>query len=200
MAMLPSDPDTKKKFLLGAVMVLLVAYAGWEYLLSPRWAEAEQVEQRQEALELQNRAARGLAARDGDTQVETRLAAYRAQLERVEGLIPTSEELPNLLDLIAIEAGRAGVELSLIQPVSATEEEFYTRRVYDVAVLGAYHDIGDFLTRVGSLPRIITPTDLRLTPQSGREEGEGRDDARLEARFSIETYVLPTDRQVEEDQ
>ena len=99
-------------------------------------------------------------------------------------MIPSDEELPNLLDAISAEAQRTGVELTLIQPVGATEEQYYTRRVYDMAVTGGYHQIGEFLTRVASLPRIITPIDLTL-----RRRGE--QGSQLEAGFRIETYVLP---------
>ena len=80
----------------------------------------------------------------------------------------------------APKAQRTGVELTLIQPSGATAEEFYTRRTYDLAVLGSYHQIGEFLTRVGSLPRIITPTDLNLSvvneeSRSGAPQLEGEE-------------------------
>jgi Tfp pilus assembly protein PilO len=55
-------------------------------------------------------------------------------------------------------------------------------------VAGAYHDIGYFLGRIGSLPRIITPRGLSLAIKS---EDERSGNPQLEARFSIETYVLP---------
>ena len=42
---------------------------------------------------------------------------YREQLIQVEGLIPSSEELPDLLDAISVEGQRTGVELVLIQPI-----------------------------------------------------------------------------------
>jgi type IV pilus assembly protein PilO len=116
------------------------------------------------------------------------LILYREQLVQVEGLIPSAEELPDLLDAISSQAQRTGVELTLIQPLGAEAGEFYTRRTYDLAVLGSFHQIGDFLARVGSLPRIVTPTNLNLTVRNP-ETRSG--DPQLEARFTIETYVLP---------
>jgi type IV pilus assembly protein PilO len=113
----------------------------------------------------------------------------------VEGLIPSSEELPDLLDAISAEAQRTNVEIALIQPSGATQEAYYTRRAYDMAVVGRYHDVGDFLTRVASLPRIVTPLNLTLAP-SGATAGSAApadaDAVRVEARFSIETYVIPS--------
>jgi type IV pilus assembly protein PilO len=87
------------------------------------------------------------------------------------------------------------VELTLIQPVGATEEQYYTRRVYDMAVTGGYHQIGEFLTRVASLPRIVTPTNLTVAPRADAPTGappRPGAPAELEARFSVETYVIPS--------
>lgn len=188
MGILPSDPQVRNKMLLGVLIVGGLGYAANEYLYQPRQAEVVLLEERLDNLDAQNATARALAQGEGVSQVEQRLAQFRDQLITVEGLIPLSEELPDLLDAISAEAQRSGVDLSLIQPVGAEQESYYTRRTYDIAVLGTYHDVGQFLTRIASLPRIITPIDLNLSAQ-GQATRDGQ--PRLEARFSIETYVLP---------
>jgi type IV pilus assembly protein PilO len=187
--MVELDSQAKKTILLAIVLVGGVGYLGYEYAYRPRAEEIAQLETRLSGLQDQNRTARILTEQDGEAEVERRVAAYRQQLREVEGLIPSSEELPDLLDAISSEAQRSGVELALIQPVAAVAEEFYTRRTYELAVLGSYHQIGDFLTRIGSLPRIVTPSNLRLTV---RNEATRSGDPQLEAKFAIETYVLPT--------
>jgi type IV pilus assembly protein PilO len=183
-----ADKETRQKLILGGLVVAVILYAGYTWVYSPRAEQLAGMEERLESLQTQNRTARILIEQGGEAAVEDRLTEYSDQLVRVEGLIPSAEELPDLLDAISTEARRTGVELSLIQPTGAAVAEFYTRRTYDLAVLGSYHQVGEFLTRVGSLPRIITPIDLNVTLQ----EGELRDGSpRLEARFAIETYVLP---------
>ena len=189
------DPQQRQKMLLGVLLVGALGYLGYEYAYRPRSEEVAVLEARLEALEMQNRAARALTGSQAREEVERRLAGYREQLVRVEGLIPSSEELPDLLDAISAEAQRSGVELALIQPVGATAEAYYTRRTYDLAVTGSYHEIGRFLTEIGSLPRIVTPINLRLNVQ---EEGAAGEEPELEAKFSIETYVLPSLPQLDE--
>lgn len=183
--------DAEKKKLLFLVVVLLggLGYLGYEYVYRPQREQVAQLEERLERLQAQNRAAQRLAAREGRSEVERKLAAYREQLVLVEGLIPSSEELPDLLDAISAEAQRTGVDLALIQPVGATAEKFYTRRTYELAVLGSYHQIGEFLAEVASLRRIVTPVNLNLTVKADEASGQ---EPRLEAKFAIETYVLPT--------
>lgn len=184
------DPQVRQKILLAVLLVAMIGYGGFQYVYEPRSAQVAELEARLETLRSRNRTARMLTEQHGRGPVEERMRMYRAQLSRVEALIPSSEELPDLLDAISAEAQRAGVELSLIQPVGAQEEQFYTRRTYELAVLGSYHQIGSFLTEIASLPRIITPTGLNLTVQ---QETGSTGEPRLEARFSIETYVLPSD-------
>ncbi len=196
MALPPLDPQQRKQLLYGAAVLALLAFGFYDRLYSPRNAEIDTVQARLEHLEGVNRRSRAIT-RGAQGEVDQQLALYRQQLEMAEGLIPSVEELPELLDAISAEAQRTGVELTLIQPVGATQEQYYTRRVYDMAVVGPYHAVGEFLTRVASLPRIVTPTNLVLTPQPvpPAQPGAASDPNQptlLEARFSIETYVIPS--------
>ncbi len=180
----------RQMMLLAALGVGAVGYGTYTHVYVPRSAAVAELESRLERLEAQNATARQLTAREGRSEVERQLGLYREQLVQVEGLIPSSEELPDLLDAISAEAQRTGVELSLIQPVGASAEQFYTRRTYDLAVRGAYHEIGEFLTEIASLRRIITPINLSVTVMQAEP---GETEAQLEAKFAIETYVLPSD-------
>lgn len=188
MALLPQDPDERKKLMLGILVVAALGYLGWERVYVPRSEEITVLEERLQTLQTQNDAARATAAAaSAEAAVERQLALRRDQLVAVEALIPSGEELPELLNAIAAQADAAGVELSLIQPVGATAEQFYTRRTYDLAAIGSYHALADFVTRTASMPRIVTPTNLSLSAQpETTRDGEQR----LEARFSIETYVV----------
>lgn len=183
------ESQARQKMLLGVMLVGALAYGGYTYGYQPRREEVTQMEERLEALRLRNQTARLMSEQNGRGPVERQMQVYRAQLSRVEALIPSSEELPDLLDAISAEAQRSGVELSLIQPVGAVQESFYTRRTYDLAVLGSYHQVGSFLSEIASLPRIVTPTTLNLSMD---QETGPAGEPRLQAKFSIETYVLPT--------
>jgi type IV pilus assembly protein PilO len=193
MALPPLDPQARRNLMMGGLLLAVAVVGYYMYVYSPRKEEVAALETRLEELQTRNSSARALTRGVGEDP-EGVLAAYRRQLESVEGLIPSGEELPDLLDAISMEAQRTGVEISLIQPSGATEEQYYTRRAYDMAVLGRFHDIGEFLTRVASLPRIVTPKNLVLTPvgAAGSTPPNGADPVKLEARFSIETYVIPT--------
>jgi type IV pilus assembly protein PilO len=182
--------DLRKKMVLGAMLVLGLGYAGNEYAYGPRAEEVRVLEDRLAAIQRRNVTARALSDREAQADLERRLELHRDQLTRVERLVPSSEEVPDLLDAISLEAQRTGVDLTLIQPTGAVAEDYYTRRTYDLAVQGSYHQIGEFLTRIASLPRIVTPTRLNVTLPRGADPQTRQ--PRLEAKFAIETYVLPT--------
>ena len=193
MALPPLDSGPKKNLIYGTVLLAVVLGFFYLKVYSPRKAAIATLETELARIEQSNSAARGLTR--GASSPEEALELYRRQLAVVEGLIPSTEELPDLLDAISAQAQQTGVEISLIQPISATQERYYTRRVYDMAVQGRYQEIGEFLTRVASLPRVVTPTDLRLAPMAapgGPAAAGGDQPPKLEARFSIETYVIPT--------
>ena len=200
MALPPLQPEQRKQLMYGGALLALMAFGFYTQVYEKRQDRIADLETRLESLNTVNTRSRAIA-NGGEGDVDQQLALYRQQLDLAEGLIPSAEEVPDLLDLISAEAQRTGVELTLIQPVGATEEAYYTRRVYDLAVVGRYHAIGEFLTRVGSLPRIVTPTNLTVAPVAGqaatqRTRGTPSQGAQepldLEARFSIETYVIPS--------
>lgn len=194
MALPPLDPQQRKQLMYGGLALALMAFGFYDRVYSPRKEQIAALETRLETLKTVNTRSRAIT-RGAEGAMDQQLALYRQQLELAEGLIPSDEELPNLLDAISAEAQRTGVELTLIQPVGATEEQYYTRRVYDMAVTGGYHQIGEFLTRVASLPRIVTPTNLTVGPNpDAPSDAPPRPGApaELEARFSVETYVIPS--------
>ena len=112
-------PQNRQIILLDVLLVGGVGYFGYTYVYAPKAAEIAEMESRLETLEDQNNTARIVVERGGEADVERRVSEYRQQLVRVEGLIPSSEELPDLLDAISVEAQRTGVEMTLIQPTGA---------------------------------------------------------------------------------
>jgi type IV pilus assembly protein PilO len=190
MALIP-DEQHKRVALVVGLLALAALYLLFEYWYNPRAEQIVQLETRVTQLEDQNRRAQIIAARGGE-ELEERLALYERHVARLEQLIPAGEEVPALLSAIAMEAQRVRVTMDGFQPEPSQPGEFYTRESYEMSVTGEYHDVGRFLTAIASLPRIITPVDLRLEIATGAPP---RDDIEspVRAQFRIRTYVLPGD-------
>lgn len=193
MALLPSDPNQQRKLLIGLIPLLL-AFAYWYFVHPDMSAEVQAKQTRLERLETQNSRAR-VEARDAGPELEARVARYQEQIDRLEQLIPRTDEVPQLLNDMSLRAQEASVDLVRLAPVASDPGEHYRRESFEVRVAGAYHDVGRFLAAIGSLPRIVTPVDLNLGEPRRRdrnEDGLTRDGAKkVEATFRIRTYVLP---------
>ncbi|MEX2528988.1 MAG: type 4a pilus biogenesis protein PilO [Gemmatimonadota bacterium] len=194
MALIPSDPK-QRNALLVIVVALAGLYAFYEYFYTPRANELTELELRVESLEDRNRVARATAARGG-ADLEERLTVYERHIRQLEQLIPRGEEVPALLNSITNEARIARVSLNSIQPEGTQPGDFYSRQSYAISVLGSFHDVGRFLTAVASLPRIVTPVDMEITPFTGQADLVGIVDPIL-ATFRIETFIVTQPREGE---
>ncbi len=190
MAIIPSEPKKRNALLIG-VLALLGLYAFQTYWNAPRQEGIQEMEARLEQLTDQNRRAQILATRGG-RELEERLALYERHLLRLEQLIPRSEEVPALLNSMALEARQNDVTLALLRPEPQAEEsEHYIKTVYQMGVVGNYHSVGRFLSAIASLPRIVTPIDLDMATGEQVEEDEYEGGMPVTAQFKIQTYTIP---------
>lgn len=187
MALLPQDPAKQKKLLIGLLPLLLV-FAYYQFMHTPQRAELDTMITRLEDLEAKNATARQLA-QGGGAALQERLALYQANMERLEQLIPKREEVNQLLHSLGVQAQENNVALVAMTPRGEEAGTFYMRQTYSIGVSGSYHEIGAFLSSLGSLPRIISATDLRVAPLAA--EAGSTEPPRLLAEFIAETYVVP---------
>ncbi len=193
MALLPQEPKQQRALVF---VILAIAAAGlfWNYWQVPKDEEVERLSERIESLEAQNQAARIAAAR-GMEGLEENLATFERHIVRLEELVPRSQQLPSLIVDINTIAERLDIAALSYVPNPPEVGEAYTRRTYDLAWVGEYHAIGQFLASIASLERIITPTQLQLSQYDAPAEYPDLE-APVLAEFTIETYVLPTPGQV----
>lgn len=124
--------------------------------------------------------------------LERALGNYQATLDLMRRLVPVSTEIPDLLDDIASRARMRGAEVINFVPQYPPESgsPFDTQRARFV-VTGDYDEIGELLSDIASLPRIIVPSDLRLERVTNLPNADTtRFSANtLRATFNIRTYV-----------
>jgi len=99
------------------------------------------------------------------------LDLLRAQLREIETSFGTLlKQLPNksqmealLVDINQAGLGR-GLQFELFRPAaSETQKEFYAELPITVKITGNYHDMGQFASDIGQLPRIVTLNDMALS-------------------------------------
>lgn len=187
MALLPQDPQ-KQKLVLAGLLPILLAFAYYYFYHTKRAAEAEELQANVERLEVSNAGMRQIVTRYG-ADFQQRLAIFQAHVDQLEDLIPRREDVPVLISQITSRAQEIGVELAALNPSAEQAGEFYSRQSYELQVLGSYHSIGEYMTAIGSLPRIVKATEVKLnTDQPASGPGES---PLLRAMFRIETFIVP---------
>jgi Tfp pilus assembly protein PilO len=123
--------------------------------------------------------------------LKKRVDAYRSSLGVLRTLVPEQREVNNLLDDIQIRAKVRGVTFSGFTPAAPEPGPApYDTYSYQLSVIGHYHRVGQFLTDIASLRRIIVPGDVVIgAANAAQARALGDTTAMLEAKFSIKTYV-----------
>ena len=99
------------------------------------------------------------------------LAVYQQQLADIERSfgallrqLPGKTEVPNLLiDISQVGVG-AGLEEKLFQPADEVKKDFYAELPIKIKLTGSYHQMGEFVSGIAALPRIVTLHDITIKP------------------------------------
>ena len=76
--------------------------------------------------------------------------------------LPSDTEVPGLLEDITRTGLGSGLEFEEIKLLPEVAQQFYIELPIQISVVGAYHDLGTFVSGVASLPRIVTLHDFDI--------------------------------------
>lgn len=101
------------------------------------------------------------------------LAVYEQQLADIERSfgallrqLPGKTEVPNLLvDISQVGVG-AGLEEKLFQPSPEVKRDFYAELPIKIRLTGSYHQMGEFVSGIAALPRIVTLHEISIKPEN----------------------------------
>jgi len=101
------------------------------------------------------------------------LAIYQQQLADIERSfgallrqLPGRTEVPNLLvDISQVGVG-AGLEEKLFQPSAEVKKDFYAELPIKIKLTGSYHQMGEFVSGIAALPRIVTLDGIAIKPEN----------------------------------
>jgi len=173
--------------ILGLLLAVILAI-GYYLLIKTKKEQLERVQQQELTLR---------ADFEYKQQKAANLEAYEAQLAEMQELLetmfrqlPSKTEMDKLLVDISQTALGAGIDVQLFQPNAETMHDFYAERPISVRMLGDYHQFGEFVSGVASLPRVVILTmhDIALRRASDQDIGVSRNDGRLILEGTVKTY------------
>ena len=101
------------------------------------------------------------------------LEVYQQQLADIERSfgallrqLPGKTEVQSLLiDISQVGVG-AGLEEKLFQPTAESAKDFYAELPIKIRLTGTYHQMGEFVSGIAALPRIVTLHDITIKPEN----------------------------------
>jgi type IV pilus assembly protein PilO len=82
--------------------------------------------------------------------------------------LPNKTQIADLLVDVSQAGLASGLEFSLFQPLGESRKDFYAEKPIRLTVQGTYHEIGEFVSNLAALPRIVTLHNVSLTPNSAK--------------------------------
>jgi type IV pilus assembly protein PilO len=182
-----SAPASVRYIILTFLLIVILAI-GYFLLIKAKTEQLELVERLENTLRIDFEAKQAKAAS---------LEAYEAQLAEMQELLetmfrqlPSRTEMDKLLVDVSQTALGAGIDVQLFQPNAEAFHDFYAERPISVRMLGDYHQFGEFVSGVASLPRVVILTmhDISLRRATNRDVGAGSGDGRLILEGTVKTY------------
>ncbi|MEW6271744.1 MAG: type 4a pilus biogenesis protein PilO [Thermodesulfobacteriota bacterium] len=150
--------DTNRKIALAVIVPLLVLLTYYFLIVSPRVRRTEGLEAHIDEM-LQDRDRKTFeAAQMPERQKE--VEQLDKQLKVALTRLPDEKEIPELLSSISNLGRDAGLDILVFRQMPEAYREFYAEVPVDMQVRGGYHQVAQFLDRVGKLDRIVNVSNI----------------------------------------
>src|SRR4051794_6927451 len=144
----------------GLCFVILCAVGSYVFVYDQQVPELQKREDTEQQLRLEFKTKHAKAVN---------LEVYKQQLKDIERSfgallrqLPGKTEVPNLLVDISQTGLSAGLQEKLFQPQAEQKKDFYAELPIKITLTGSYHQFGEFVSGIASLPRIVTLHDIEI--------------------------------------
>ncbi len=167
----------------------------WAYWRNPKAEETQQIQFQIDSLQARIDTARADLAEGTLEALRATVDQYETALGVMRELVPANHEVVSLIDSVTSRAQMRRVEVISIQELPAEVVPPFQVIRNQLIVLGPYDEIGEFLSDVASLRRVMVPYGVSLqvadeTDLQGTLVEPGR--TYLRATFNINTFVKAT--------
>jgi type IV pilus assembly protein PilO len=190
MALLPQDRQSQVMLLI-FVAALAGAYFFWTAWEQPIATRIAATNAESDSLKTIIAKAKQDLASGTVEDLRRKVEQYQALLGVMRRLVPDKNEVPALIDDISTKSKVRGVTIGRFEPLAVEPGQPFDTYRYRLEILGHYDQVGEFLSDVASLPRIVVPQDVLLKSAQQQAQKVMGDTlgALLEANFVIRTFV-----------
>ncbi|MCW5588965.1 MAG: type 4a pilus biogenesis protein PilO [Legionellales bacterium] len=144
-----------------AIIFALIIGLGFYFLNLPQLDQLKQEQRKERELKTeldskQIKAANVQAYRDQIVEIKKRFGTLLRKL-------PNKTEVPGLLEDISAAGRTSGLRVINFKPLPEKELGFYAELPIEMTVSGSFHQLGEFVSKLSALDRIVTVHDFRIT-------------------------------------
>ncbi|MCB1760212.1 MAG: type 4a pilus biogenesis protein PilO [Gammaproteobacteria bacterium] len=164
-----------------ALLILILCAglgAGWYYFdTEDQIVQLKKVESQERDLrtKFEKKQAKAVNLELYERQLEEMKQSFGAMLRQ----LPDKTEVAELLVDVSQTGLASGLEFELFDPLGENRKDFYAELPIKIKVKGDYHQFGNFISGLATLPRIVTIHDISI-----ESKGKGR----LEMEAVAKTY------------
>lgn len=157
-----SAPLPVKIFLIVA-LIAAILLAAWFGLINGKREEIAQAESQQVSL-LEEYKQKESKARHLD-EYKAQVAQMEIDFAELLNQLPKGKRTAELIEDITMVGSGSGIRFQEIVADSEIEQEFFIEQPIKITGIGDYHQFGDFMSGISTLPRIITMHDFEVKNQ-----------------------------------
>jgi len=154
-----------------AVVCAGIGYATFHYDINPQLLALEKVEEEEvtlrQTLDIKQKKAANLEA------LKEQLAEMKQSFGDMIRQLPDKTEVAGLIVDISQTGLAAGLTFELFKPGKEKPAEFYSELPISIRVVGEYHQFGEFVSGIATLPRIVTTHDIDITRSPATAKSKG---------------------------
>ncbi|MEO5579924.1 MAG: type 4a pilus biogenesis protein PilO, partial [Gemmatimonadaceae bacterium] len=129
---------TRREQMLVSVSVIAIMIAGAyaHFLYIPKRAQLAAIQQHVDSLDTKNAQAKDDVANGSIARLQQQAIEYDASLKVMRLLVPTTNEVPALLETVSTAARHVGLDLASVEPMPVLVGEQFDTYRYKVSVKG----------------------------------------------------------------
>lgn len=166
-----------------AIVFALILFGSWKFDISDQTGNLAQAEQKEQDLKhtfetKQQKAANLNALKEQMKEMQQSFGDMLRQL-------PNKTEIAGLIVDISQTGLAAGLQFDMFKPEKEQPTEYYAELPIDIVVNGTYHQLGEFISGIASLPRIVTTHNIKIVRQ---KDSKGAPSNELQMTAVAKTY------------
>jgi type IV pilus assembly protein PilO len=164
-ALLPSDQRSQVMMLL-TLLALGGGYAFWNYYYDGASKQIAATSAEIDSLRTIVERAKQDLAKGTMEDLRAKVERYRSMLGLMRRLVPEQNEVPAMIDDMSTRAKVRGVTIGKIEPLPVEPGPPFDTYRYRLEIMGHYDQLGEYLSDIASLPRIVVPQEVTVKPAS----------------------------------